>query len=108
MSISALIYVIRYVGSTIDTSDNILLGTECVILAIILCANDYVAMLSIIKEEFYPKLNSILFGEGIIKNALSILIFDTVQKVFLNNISNDSTTKDQVIFTGGDFGMALL
>lgn len=47
-----------------------------------LCATDTVAALTIVKEKEYPQLNSILFGEGIVNDAVSILIFTTVQNVF--------------------------
>jgi NhaP-type Na+/H+ or K+/H+ antiporter len=38
--------------------------------------------LTIVKEKDYPQLNSILFGEGIVNDAVSILIFETIQNVF--------------------------
>ena len=52
---------------------------ECLLLSSILCASDSVAALTIIKKHDYPKLNSILFGEGIINDAVSILIFRSVE-----------------------------
>lgn len=51
---------------------------ECLILAAVLCATDTVAALSIVKESSFPKLNAILFGEGIVNDAVSILLFETV------------------------------
>jgi NhaP-type Na+/H+ or K+/H+ antiporter len=50
------------------------------VLASILAATDSVAALTIVKESDYPKINSILFGEGVVNDALSILIFDTVNR----------------------------
>ena len=47
-------------------------------LAAILCATDSVAALTIVKRRDHPKLNSILFGEGVINDAVSILLFRTV------------------------------
>ena len=52
------------------------------VLASVLCATDTVAALTIVKEKEYPKLNAILFGEGIVNDAVSILIFDTISNVF--------------------------
>ena len=51
---------------------------ECVLLAAVLCATDSVAALAIVKETEFPLLNSILFGEGVVNDAVSILIFSTV------------------------------
>jgi NhaP-type Na+/H+ or K+/H+ antiporter len=52
---------------------------ECLLLCSILCASDSVAALTIIKKKDYPKLNSILFGEGIINDAVSILLFRAIE-----------------------------
>ena len=40
---------------------------------------DTVAALTLVKEQYYPVLNSILFGEGIFNDAVSILLFRSVQ-----------------------------
>jgi len=37
--------------------------------------NDTVAGVNLIKEEYYPKLNSIIFGEGIVNDAIIIVLF---------------------------------
>ena len=34
--------------------------------------------LAIIKQEAYPKLSGVLFGEGVLNDAVSILLFRTV------------------------------
>lgn len=52
---------------------------ECLLLASILCATDTVAALSIVKEKSFPTLNSILFGEGVVNDAVSILLFRAVE-----------------------------
>lgn len=51
-------------------------------LASVLCATDTVAALTIVKEKEFPQLYSIMFGEGIVNDAVSILIFETIMKVF--------------------------
>jgi len=43
-----------------------------------MCASDAVAALTIIKADKYPKLFSIVFGEGLLNDAVSIIIFDAV------------------------------
>ncbi|CAD8174885.1 unnamed protein product [Paramecium pentaurelia] len=53
---------------------------EILLLTATLCATDTVAALTLIKEKEYPILNSVLFGEGIFNDAVSILIFRSVKK----------------------------
>jgi NhaP-type Na+/H+ or K+/H+ antiporter len=52
---------------------------EILILSCILCSNDTVSAVSLIKEQSYPKLNSILFGEGIVNDAVVIVMFRIIQ-----------------------------
>lgn len=40
---------------------------------------DTVAALTLVKEQYFPILNSILFGEGIFNDAVSILLFRSVK-----------------------------
>lgn len=47
--------------------------------AAVLCATDTVAAVSLVKESQYPKLNSVLFGEGIVNDAIAIVIFRSVK-----------------------------
>lgn len=54
---------------------------ECMLLASVLCATDTVAALTIVKEKSYPTLNSILFGEGVVNDAVSILLFRAVERL---------------------------
>lgn len=53
---------------------------EVLLLAALLTSCDEVATLSLIKRERYPKLWSILFGEGVLNDAVSILLFRSVLK----------------------------
>lgn len=41
------------------------------------------AALSIVKEKTYPTLNSILFGEGVVNDAVAILLFHAVEELIL-------------------------
>ena len=50
-----------------------LLNKECLLLASVLCATDTVAAITIVKEKSFPTLNSILFGEGVVNDAVAIL-----------------------------------
>lgn len=60
----------------------LLSNVECLVLASVLCATDTVAALTIVKERDFPQLNAVLFGEGIVNDAVSILIFETIMTVF--------------------------
>lgn len=64
-----------------NNADLKLLPKECLLLAAILCASDTVAALTIVKERTYPTLNSILFGEGVVNDAVSILLFRSVEEL---------------------------
>jgi NhaP-type Na+/H+ or K+/H+ antiporter len=63
-------------------------------LACCLSATDTVAAVSIVKEEKYPKLNSILFGEGVINDAVSIVLLHSVNSIF--------TGKDSMEMSGSE------
>lgn len=43
-----------------------------------ICATDSVAALAMIKPEKYPKLFSVLFGEGMINDSVAIILFASV------------------------------
>lgn len=52
----------------------------------VLCATDTVAAMALIKvaiyliqPDKYPVLNAVLFGEGIINDAVAIILFRTIQ-----------------------------
>ena len=62
-----------------------LLTKECLLLASVLCATDTVAALSIVKEKNFPTLNSILFGEGVVNDAVAILLFHAVEGMILSD-----------------------
>lgn len=46
----------------------------------LLCCTDVVAAISIIKYEEQPKLFSLVFGEGIVNDAVCIILFNTVMQ----------------------------
>ena len=64
-----------------EQDENKLLQSECLLLAAVLCATDTVAALSIVRESQFPTLNSILFGEGVVNDAVAILIFKAVDEM---------------------------
>ena len=66
---------------------------ECLLLAAVLCATDTVAALTIVKEKSYPTLYSILFGEGVVNDAVSILMFRAVEKLILEDKNSKDVAK---------------
>lgn len=46
----------------------------------LLCSSDVIAAISLISYDEQPKLFSIVFGEGILNDAVSIILFNTVQR----------------------------
>ena len=64
-------------------------------LASVLCATDTVAALTIVKEKSFPTLNSILFGEGVVNDAVAILIFHAVEGLIIIENQHPSGIKDQ-------------
>lgn len=57
-----------------------LTSAECLLMCSLLCSSDVVAAISLISYNEQPKLFSIVFGEGIINDAVSIILFNTVSK----------------------------
>lgn len=51
---------------------------DSMLVSSLLCSSDVIAAISIIKYDEQPKLFSIIFGEGIVNDAVAIILFDTV------------------------------
>lgn len=52
--------------------------TEIMLMCSLLCSTDVIAAVSIVKYQEKPKLYSIIFGEGVINDAVVIIIFNTI------------------------------
>ena len=65
-------------GKTGVTSILDLTTIEVIIMCSLLCSTDVIAAVSLIKPEKQPKLFSLVFGEGITNDAVSIILFNTV------------------------------
>jgi len=55
---------------------------ESMIISACFSAADEIATLSLIKANEHPKLSAILFGEGVFNDAMSILLFKTVDQTY--------------------------
>ena len=51
---------------------------ECLLMCSLLCSSDVIAAVSLISYDQEPDLFSIIFGEGITNDAVSIILFKTV------------------------------
>jgi NhaP-type Na+/H+ or K+/H+ antiporter len=88
--ISALSGSISELGGTTIHLETV----ECLLLAAVLSPSDEVAVLSLIKPDDYPKLGAILFGEGVLNDALSIVLFRAVFNLSLEGDGGASELND--------------
>ena len=54
---------------------------EILLMCSLMCASDVIAALTIVDHKKQPKLASILFGEGVTNDAVSIILFNSVLKM---------------------------
>ena len=74
----------------------VLTTAECLLLASVLSATDTVAVITAIKESKFPKLHYVLFGEGVLNDAVSIVLFRTV-----DSLSKESDSLPWLDLLGG-------
>lgn len=65
-------------GSTGEVTPLNLTTLEVILMCSLLCSTDVIAAVSLIKPDKQPKLFSLVFGEGITNDAVSIILFNTV------------------------------
>jgi NhaP-type Na+/H+ or K+/H+ antiporter len=70
----------QYSGKTGEWSILELSNSEILLMCSLLCSSDVIAAISLISYDEQPKLFSIVFGEGIMNDAVSIILFNTVMK----------------------------
>ena len=75
----------QYDGKDGKWSSLELTSPECMLMCSLLCSSDVIAAISLISYEKQPKLFSIVFGEGIMNDAVSIILFNTVMKYTAKN-----------------------
>ena len=66
-------------------------------MASVLCSTDTVAVLTLVTADKYSTLNSVLFGEGVINDAVAILLFKAIENVINNGGPNGSLGREQII-----------
>ena len=58
-----------------DTGEPWIQPAECLLLASVLASTDTVAVLTLITPDKYRRLNAVLFGEGVVNDAVTILLY---------------------------------
>jgi NhaP-type Na+/H+ or K+/H+ antiporter len=53
---------------------------ECLLLASVLASTDTVAVLTLVTADKYMVLNAVLFGEGVVNDAVTILLYQAVNR----------------------------
>jgi sodium/hydrogen exchanger-like protein 6/7/sodium/hydrogen exchanger 8 len=77
------ILIIQELIKVTNSDEVIILSVEnLMIFSATVSATDSVAALTMIKPNKYPKLFSVIFGEGMINDAVSIILFICVGLIF--------------------------
>ncbi|KAI9187420.1 hypothetical protein LWI28_027944 [Acer negundo] len=80
-------YLIRKIGVTnLDTKDYLAIGA-------ILSATDSVCTLQVLSQDETPFLYSVVFGEGVVNDATSIVLFNAVQSLDFSNVDGLTSLK---------------
>ncbi|KAJ8440123.1 hypothetical protein Cgig2_003448 [Carnegiea gigantea] len=78
---SGVLLLLKKIGLTqLNTNDYLAIGA-------ILSATDSVCTLQVLNQEETPFLYSVVFGEGVVNDATSIVLFNAVQSLDLSNLS---------------------
>lgn len=72
---------------------------EIMLMSSLLCSSDVLAAISMIKYEEQPRLFSLIFGEGIVNDAVAIILFNTVAS-FLSHDSPEFTATTPLKIVG--------
>jgi len=73
-------YLTQYSGTTGEESPLVFSTMEVLLMCSLLCSTDVIAAISMVNSETSPKLYSLLFGEGVVNDAVSIILFNSVLK----------------------------
>lgn len=88
----------KYIPETGESVQFKLTLREILLLCSLMCSSDVVAAVSLIDFQKQPKLFSMVFGEGITNDAVSIILFNTVFKYTGSSEKFTAQTVLKVIF----------
>lgn len=81
---------------------------EILLMCSLLCSSDVVAAVSLINSEKQPKLFSLVFGEGITNDAVSIILFNAVVEFAGPGSTFDTTTPIKILISFTILGVGSL
>lgn len=79
---------------------------EIILMSSLLCSSDVIAAVSLVSYEKEPRLFSIIFGEGITNDAVSIILFNTVLRYTKKNAEITTSTPFSIL--GGFIMLGLI
>ena len=82
--------------STGETSPVHLSAMEILLMCALLCSTDVIAAISMVNYDEQPKLFSLLFGEGVVNDAVAIILFNSVVK--FEDKELNATTGGLIVF----------
>ena len=91
LGLFCFLFVFKEMMNNTNLSDNNML-----LLSSTLTATDTVAVLSLLNKNEFPKIHSIIFGEGLLNDAMAIILFNMSKKLIDSNQQVD-------IFSGSGF-----
>ncbi|XP_062003062.1 sodium/hydrogen exchanger 1-like isoform X2 [Rosa rugosa] len=86
ISLGAFLVFSRFGFTTLTIRDYLAVGA-------ILSATDSVCTLQVLSQDDTPFLYSVVFGEGVVNDATSIVLFNTVQSLDVSNVSGLTALK---------------
>jgi NhaP-type Na+/H+ or K+/H+ antiporter len=89
-----------------DTGETMFYPAELLLLASVLASTDTVAVLTLITPEKYEVLNAVLFGEGVVNDAVTILLYKSieVQMKKANDETDASGNQGHMAINGAQVG----
>ena len=51
----------------------------------LLCSNDVITALSLLSPETQPKIYSLIFGEGVVNDAVTVILFTVITQHFVTD-----------------------
>ncbi len=76
---------IGFFGITFDDKPLVFTLKEILLFSAVISATDTVAALTFVKEDSEPKLFAILFGEGVLNDAICIVIYRIIKNFSISN-----------------------
>ena len=96
------IFVFKEMTGINDLSDNAML-----LLSSTLTATDTVSVLTLLNKESFPKVHSIIFGEGLLNDAMAIILFNLSKKLIAAPEDSDLFSQSGLFLLLKEFGFSI-